>query len=78
MIIVTFNSSSYIRRAIKSVLLNDPLEVIVVDNSSKDGTPELIAREFPEVRIVRMRRNVGFGAANNAGVRLSRGNFVAF
>ncbi|MEM1520754.1 MAG: glycosyltransferase family 2 protein [Candidatus Korarchaeum sp.] len=78
MIIVTFNSSSYIGRAIESVLLNDPLEVIVVDNSSTDGTPELIAREFPEVRIVRMRRNVGFGAANNAGVRLARGNFVAF
>lgn len=53
MIIVTFNSSSYIGRAVESVLLNDPLEVIVVDNSSTDGTPELIAREFPEVRIAR-------------------------
>ena len=41
------------------------MEVHVVDNASTDGTPELIASEFPEVRLHRLDRNAGFCVANN-------------
>ena len=61
-------------------------EVIVVDNGSDDGTAEWVRRQFPEtasggegpklVRVLRMQRNLGFGAGNNAGVRAARNNIV--
>lgn len=51
--------------------------VIVVDNASDDGTPELLAQHFPEVRVVRSSRNRG-AVARNEGVRLALTPYVAF
>jgi GT2 family glycosyltransferase len=45
------------------------IEVTVVDNASGDGSPEVVAREFPWVRLVRNSRNAGFGAAHNQALR---------
>ncbi|PWU51007.1 glycosyl transferase [Micromonospora globispora] len=52
--------------------------VIVVDNGSDDGTPEAVARAFPDVRVVPLGRNAGAGAARNVGVALADTPFVAF
>lgn len=52
-------------------------EVIVVDNGSTDGSPAMIARSFPEVRLIRLGRNRGFAAAVNAGIRASQTELVA-
>jgi GT2 family glycosyltransferase len=46
-----------------------PDRVIVADNASTDGSPEWIARDFPEVELVPLGRNAGFAVANNVGVR---------
>jgi GT2 family glycosyltransferase len=51
-------------------------EVIAVDNASRDGSPENIAREFPAVRVVRNPTNMGFAASNNRGIREAKGDFV--
>jgi GT2 family glycosyltransferase len=51
------------------------LEVIVVDNASADGSAEMVAAEFPEVRLHRSPTNLGFPGGNNAGYRLSRGRY---
>ena len=51
--------------------------VIVVDNGSSDGTPELLAQRFPHVDVVRLDRNVG-AAARNIGVARSASPYVAF
>jgi N-acetylglucosaminyl-diphospho-decaprenol L-rhamnosyltransferase len=53
-------------------------ETIVVDNASSDGTCELVRRQFPEVRLVELQANVGFGAAVNAGARAAAGEYLAF
>lgn len=53
-------------------------EVIVVDNGSRDGTLEMLRREFPQVLRVENRENRGFGTANNQGIRLARGGYVLF
>jgi len=45
------------------------LQVIVVDNASDDGSVELVEHEFPRVRVLRNRTNVGFGAAHNQALR---------
>ena len=52
-----------------------PLEVIVVDNDSEDGTPEMVIEEFPEVRLIRMPHN-RYGACEtfNVGFASARGD----
>jgi N-acetylglucosaminyl-diphospho-decaprenol L-rhamnosyltransferase len=51
------------------------MAVIVVDSGSPDGTPEMVAREFPEVSLHR-EGNVGFSAGNNLALRASSADFV--
>jgi len=52
-------------------------EVIVVDNGSTDGSPELLERRHPWVRIIRLSANVGFSGAVNRGAKASSGQAVA-
>ena len=51
-------------------------EVIVVDNASSDGSADAIARNFPQVRLVRNEANVGFARAVNQAVRCARGDLL--
>ena len=53
-----------------------PAEIIVVDNASEDGSPEMVAERFPETRLVRNERNEGFAKGSNQGIRLSEGAYV--
>lgn len=54
-----------------------PIEVLIVDNASGDGSPELIRRDYPWVKLLELPVNVGFTGACNAGIWASRGEFVA-
>jgi len=53
-----------------------PFEVIVVDNASKDGSPAAVEEAFPHVRVHRMRKDSGFGRAQNAGLEMATGRFL--
>ncbi|HEX6488093.1 MAG TPA: glycosyltransferase family 2 protein [Candidatus Dormibacteraeota bacterium] len=53
-----------------------PLEAIVVDNASKDGSADAVANRYPEAKVIRLDKNVGFGRANNMGLQRCRGRFV--
>ncbi len=53
-------------------------EIVVVDAASTDGTEEMVQRKFDSVRYIRQTRNLGFGAANNAGAAESKGDFLFF
>jgi glycosyltransferase involved in cell wall biosynthesis len=78
-VIPAYNTERYLRRAIESVLAQScrPLECIVVDDGSTDGTGE-IARSFGEqVRYI-AQANAGASAARNAGLSTARGKYVAF
>jgi GT2 family glycosyltransferase len=61
--------------ALRAQTLRD-FEVIVVDNASSDDSLALLAREHPEVRVIRLERNLGFTGACNAGLRAARGEFL--
>lgn len=79
--IANWNCRDYLRGCLKSLLESPqgvPLEVIVVDNASTDGAPDLVAREFPEVVLVRNAENRGFARASNQAAALARGRYVFF
>ena len=70
-VICTYQSALEVADAISSCLDQGlaPGQITVVDNRSIDGTAELVAREFPGVRLMVLRRNLGFAAAVNRGAR---------
>ncbi|MFQ6117418.1 MAG: glycosyltransferase, partial [Candidatus Bipolaricaulia bacterium] len=74
-IIVVHNNLQDLRDCISSILRADypRIEIIAVDNASTDGSPDLIRREFPLVKLVEYPINVGFSEGNNRAVRLARG-----
>jgi glycosyltransferase involved in cell wall biosynthesis len=77
-VIPAFNRERFLGDAIESVFLQDhrPLEVLVVDDGSTDGTAA-VARRFPGVRYLG-RSHGGAAAARNTGVTAARGEFLAF
>jgi GT2 family glycosyltransferase len=80
-IVVTFNGRDVVRACLSTVgaaLAPRGGEVIVVDNGSQDGTPEMIAAEFPAVQLLATGQNLGFAAGNNRGLRLARGGVIVF
>lgn len=78
-VIVSWNGRDLLAACLASLRtwLTYPHEIILVDNASSDGTPEMVARDFPNVRCIRNATNRGFAAANNQGLAASHGRFVA-
>ena len=69
-IIVTYNGMRWLDRCLGSLVLSkEPTDVIVIDNGSNDGTVEYIAENYQEVKLVRTGSNLGFGRANNIGMK---------
>lgn len=79
LIVVNFNRVNLLRECLDSVAkLRGPVpELIVVDNGSTDGSAEMVQQQFPTAQLIRNRENRGFCAANNQGIALARGRWVA-
>ena len=75
-IVVTYNSSSCIGACLAPLLGMSDVELVVVDNDSKDGTAAHVQKEFPKVTLIALQENIGFGCACNIGVAASSGSFV--
>lgn len=78
-IIVSWNARDYLLRCLRSLspaACGYPAEIIVVDNASSDGSAEIVSAQFPEVRLIRNRANLGFAKANNIGIRAARGRYL--
>lgn len=74
-IIVSFNTRAHLEQCLASLCDAPPRathEIVVVDNGSSDGSADA-ARQFANVRVVDAGENLGFAAANNRGIRASRG-----
>jgi len=80
--IVNLDGENYLKDCLKSIeALNYPqdrIEIIVVDNGSKDNSIKLIEGSFPNVRIIRNHRNEGFAKANNQAADIATGSYIAF
>lgn len=78
-VIVVWNAKKYVIECLESLrehCRNVCDEVIIVDNASSDGTPDLIAEMFPEFKLIRNSENLGFAKANNIGIAHSSGEYV--
>ncbi len=81
-VIVSWNVADYLRRCLESLRAESgrasspSLEVIVVDNASTDGSPDLVRASFPEVRLLENRDNLGFTRGNNQGIAAASGRYV--
>ncbi|HEX2085211.1 MAG TPA: glycosyltransferase family 2 protein [Solirubrobacteraceae bacterium] len=77
-VVVTWNSAGEIGPLLESIRthLEDEHEVVVVDNASTDATADIVGASPGPVRLIENRGNVGFGAANNQGVRAARHDAV--
>lgn len=81
-VIPCFNTRDCVARSVRSALDQQgvPVEVIVIDDGSSDGTPEAVEQAFAgdgRVRLIRQPRNMGPSAARNVGFRAARGQWTA-
>ena len=77
-VVVSYNRREYVRSLLESVYKGDlvPHEIIVVDNASQDGTVQMLARDFPTVRVIANRENYMGSHAVNQGIAAATGDFV--
>ncbi|HMB08517.1 MAG TPA: glycosyltransferase family 2 protein [Isosphaeraceae bacterium] len=79
-VIPTYNGRRLLETCLASIARHrpgdPPIEVVVADDASTDGTAEWLADAYPDVRLVRLERNLGFCAAANAGIDAARGEYV--
>jgi len=78
-IIVNYKTKDLLNVALESIkhfVTGCTYEIIVVDNASADGTAEMMERLFPEVLYLQLSENIGFGRANNEGIKLASGEYI--
>lgn len=78
-VIIEWNTIELLRDCLRSVFDNCSgisVEVIVVDNASADGSPDMVEAEFPMVKQIRNDDNRGFAAANNQGFKICTGRHI--
>jgi glycosyltransferase involved in cell wall biosynthesis len=78
-IVPTHNRAQLLARALQSVVTQatPPMEVIVVDDGSNDGTEEVVCTRFPQVQYIRQ-NNQGVSNTRNRGIEAARGDWLAF
>lgn len=78
-IIVNWNTRAILKDCLNSIYEQTrgiKFEVIVVDNASRDGSAEMVEKEFPRVVLIENSENKGFAAANNLGMAIAQGRYV--
>lgn len=78
-IIVNFNVKAFLQNCLISIqraVQNITHEIIVIDNASDDGSVEFIKKNFPNVKLIESKTNLGFSRANNLGLLQSSGKFI--
>lgn len=69
-IVVTYNGSQWVEKCLTSLREStQPVHTIVIDNASTDDTARIICEKFPEVELILSKENLGFGRANNIGLK---------
>ena len=77
---INYNGEAYLRGSLPAALRQSARfeEILLIDNGSTDGSLELVTREFPTVRVVRLGENRGACGARNAGIRAAKTDLLLF
>ncbi len=78
-VIVNYNVKDYLLQCLRSIekaKCNYNVEIIVVDNNSADGSVTFLKPLFPDVQFIELEQNIGFGRANNIGIKKSSGKYI--
>ena len=75
-ITVNYNGLNDTRALIESIPFNENMEVIVVDNASKLNETSIIQKQFPQVKVIRSDKNLGFAGGNNLGMKAAKGKYI--
>ena len=78
-VIVNYNVSYFLEQCLRSVYValgQIDAEVFVVDNNSVDNSVEMLKHQFPQVKLIVNKENLGFSKANNQAIRVSSGEYV--
>lgn len=78
-VIVNYNTKDLLKQTIESVINNTKgieYEIWVVDNSSKDGSVEMVQEEFKSVKLIASKENLGFPKGNNVAIKKATGRYI--
>ncbi len=75
-ITVNYNGLEDTCALIETIPFNDDMEVIVVDNASKNQEAETITQRYPQVKVIQSDRNLGFAGGNNLGIQAAQGKYL--
>ena len=75
-ITINYNGLKDICELIDSIPFNNDLEVIVVDNASKQDEASVISERYPHVKVIRSDKNLGFAGGNNLGIKEAKGRYI--
>jgi hypothetical protein len=78
-IIVNYNVKEFLQNLIHSIekaSTNLTKEIIIIDNASDDGSVEFIKEKFPQIKLIANQTNLGFGKANNIGLKQAAGKYI--
>ena len=78
MSIVTVNYNGYkdTCELIDSIPFNEEMEVIVVDNGSQEDEASLLQERYPNIKVIRSDKNLGFAGGNNLGIKAAKGDYL--
>ena len=78
-ITINYNGQKDTCELIDSLPLEDKsIEVIMVDNASKEDEATIIANRYPQVKVIRSEQNLGFAGGNNLGIKAAQGKYLFF
>ena len=75
-ITINYNGLADTCALIETIPFNEDMEVIVVDNASDHQEADTIAERFPQVKVIKSERNVGFAGGNNLGIQAAQGTYL--
>ena len=75
-ITINYNGLEDTCALIESIPFNEEMEVIVVDNASNDQEADIIAQLYPQVKVIKNERNLGFAGGNNIGILSAQGKYL--
>jgi GT2 family glycosyltransferase len=77
-VIVSWNVADDLQKCLASIYkyIYLDFEVIVVDNNSTDNTVEMLKKDYPDVRVILNKKNMGFAAANNDAINIAKGKYL--